>query len=608
MFEEQAARTPEAVAVEFEDGRMSYGELNACANRLAHYLRDAGVGPEVPVGLLMDRSAAAVVGMLGVLKAGGAYVPLDPGYPAERLAFMVADTGAPVVVTRSDLLDRLPDDAAHFVCLDRDGPMIEGGSTENPDAGVQAENLAYVIYTSGSTGMPKGVQVTHRAISRLVCNTDYVNVGPQDRIAQVSVISFDAATFEIWGALLNGARVVGISREVSLNPQAFSQHLREHEITVLFLTTALFNQMASEAPGAFGPLHYLLFGGEAVDPAKVRAVLRDGAPRHLLHVYGPTEVSTYSTWYPVIAVNELAVTVPIGRPIANTTAYVLDAHCAPMPLGAVGELYLGGDGVARGYLNRPELTAEKFVADPFDATGAGRLYRTGDLVRWLPDGNLEFVGRIDNQVKVRGFRIELGEIEAVLNQQPQVREAVVVVREDVPGDKRLVAYVVVEGGGVELIERLREQLRASLPDYMMPSAFVTLEGLPLTPNGKVDRKALPAPERMVSEAAYVSPRTPTEEILAGIWAEVLKVERVGVHENFFELGGHSLLATQVVSRVRQACGVELPLREVFAGPTVAYLSASIDALRAEPRSVNVVDELALLAGGGEANNREKIEL
>ena len=434
LFERQVRRAPEAVAVEYGDERLSYGELNERGDRLAHHLRSLGVGLEVLVGLCVERSAAAVVGMLGILKAGGAYVPLDPEYPAERLAFMLADTEAPVVVTQSKLLDRLPGTNARIVCLDRDWPVIEGCSAQDPASGATAENLAYVIYTSGSTGIPKGVQVTNRAINRLVCNTDYVQVGPADRFAQVSVISFDAATFEIWGALLNGARVVGVAREVSLNPQEFAVALKESGITVLFLTTALFNHMAREAPGAFKTLRYVLFGGEAVDPGAVRAVLRDdGAPRHLLHVYGPTEVTTYSTWHHVTGLDESAVTVPIGRPIANTTAYVFDEHRAPVPVGVVGELYLGGDGLARGYLKRPELTAKHFVENPFGTQAGGRLYRTGDWVRYREDGAIEFVGRRDNQVKLRGFRIELGEIEAALRRQAQVSDAVVVVREDTPG-------------------------------------------------------------------------------------------------------------------------------------------------------------------------------
>ena len=574
LFERQVRRAPEAVAVEYGDERLSYGELNERGNRLAHHLRSLGVGPEVLVGLCVERSAAAVVGMLGILKAGGAYVPLDPEYPAERLAFMLADTEAPVVVTQSKLLDRLPGTNARIVCLDRDWPVIEGCSAQDPASGATAENLAYVIYTSGSTGIPKGVQVTNRAINRLVCNTDYVQVGPADRFAQVSVISFDAATFEIWGALLNGARVVGVAREVSLNPQEFAVALKESGITVLFLTTALFNHMAREAPGAFKTLRYVLFGGEAVDPGAVRAVLRDdGAPRHLLHVYGPTEVTTYSTWHHVTGLDESAVTVPIGRPIANTTAYVFDEHRAPVPVGVVGELYLGGDGLARGYLKRPELTAKHFVENPFGTQAGGRLYRTGDWVRYREDGAIEFVGRRDNQVKLRGFRIELGEIEAALRRQAQVSDAVVVVREDTPGDKRLVAYVVAQGATEDLVEQLRSRLRESLPEYMVPSGFVMVEKLPLTPNGKVDRNALPAPERENQvTAGYVAPGSDLEQKLVSVWQEVLRMEKVGVDDNFFDLGGNSLLVTRVHARIKPLFERDVRVVDLFRFPTIRSLS------------------------------------
>jgi amino acid adenylation domain-containing protein len=477
------------------------------------------------------------------------------------------------------LRERLPEYGGRVVCLDADWEEIAREMQSAPKLKVGAEDLAYVIYTSGSTGTPKGVQVTHRAINRLVCNTDYVDIGPTDRFAQASVVSFDAATFELWGALLHGACVVGVSREVALSPREFSEFLRTRGITVMFLTTALFNQMAREAPGAFRFLRYMLFGGEAVDASAVRAVLHEGPPQHLLHVYGPTEVTTFSTWHPVTELDDAAITVPIGRPIANTTAYVLDEQRQPVPVGVPGELYLGGDGLARGYLNRQELTAERFVDHPFSKEGGARLYRTGDWVRYLADGAIEFIGRRDNQVKIRGFRIELGEIEAALGRVPQVQEAVVVVREDTPGDKRVVAYVVVKDGQTEALGDLRSLLKQRLPDYMVPAAFVALPGLPLTPNGKVDRKALPAPEHPTSAAAHVAPRNATEEILAGIWAEVLKVERVGVHDNFFELGGHSLLATQVISRVRQALSVELPLSEIFAAQTIAELGSRIEALR-----------------------------
>jgi amino acid adenylation domain-containing protein len=553
------------------------------------------VGRETPVGLCLERSLELVVATLAILKAGGAYVPLDPEYPASRLAFMLQDTQAPVLLTQAKLRERLPESYAGRVLeLEGEAKAIARQSAKNPKARSGARSLAYVIYTSGSTGTPKGVQVTHQAISRLVCNTDYVDIEPGDRLAQASTMSFDAASFEIWGALLHGARVVGVSREVTLSPREFAEFLRARGITVLFLTTALFNQMAREAPGAFRSLRYVLFGGEAVDSDAVRAVLRDGAPQQLLHVYGPTEVTTFSTWHRVRQLDAAARTVPIGRPIANTTAYVLDEQRQPVPVGVPGELYLGGDGLARGYLNRPELTAERFVEHPFGTQSGARLYRTGDWVRYLPDGAIEFLGRRDNQVKIRGFRIELGEIEAALARLPFVQEAVVLAREDTPGDKRVVAYVVPKDGQRESMGDLRGQLQQHLPQYMVPTAFVVLEALPLTPNGKVDRKALRAPDgAALASRGYEAPVGEVESALARIWAEVLMLERVGRYDDFFELGGHSLLATQVAVRVRQVLSVELPLRDLFAAPVLADMGSRIEALRTERTSVVAKERIEL---------------
>jgi amino acid adenylation domain-containing protein len=456
------------------------------------------------------------------------------------------------------------------------------------DGETPAEALAYVIYTSGSTGEPKGVGVPHRGVSRLVLGANYVSLGPGEIVAQASSSSFDATTFEVWGPLLNGALVAGMNREVTLSPPAFAEELRTRAVTVLFLTTALFNHLVREAPDAVSG-RTVLFGGEAVDPQWVRKSLEVAPARRLLHVYGPTETTTFATFHPVTHVDPAASTVPIGRPISNTTSYVLDPNLEPVPAGLTGELYLGGDGVARGYLERPALTAERFVPDPFGSDPGGRLYRTGDLVRALPDGSLEFLGRVDHQVKLRGFRIELGEIEALLVRHPAVRDAVVLVREDEPGDRRLVAYLVWrEGAGVAAAE-LRAHLGAGLPDYMIPAAFVALEALPLNRNGKVDRAALPAPEGRRLELAeeHVAPRSPVEEILAGIYAEVLGLESVSAGDSFFELGGHSLRATQVISRVREALQVELPLRALFESPSVAGL-----ALRVEEERRRGQDEVA----------------
>lgn len=571
VFQAHAERTPDAIAVEFGDTQLSYGELNARANRVAHYLRDLGVGPDVLVGLSMERSPSLLVAVLGILKAGGAYVPLDSEYPAERLAFMLHDTEAPVVITQASLLPDLPGTSARVVCLDRDWPTIEGYSAENPDSGARPENLAYVIYTSGSSGTPKGVQVTHRGINRLVCNTNYVEIGSNDRYTQVSVISFDAATLEIWGSLLNGARLVGVPREVSLSPADFAAFLRQHGITVTFLTTALFNQIAHETPEAFQPLRYVMFGGEAADPNAVRAVLRQGAPQHLVNLYGPTEITVVGTSHTIMELDESATNVPIGYPIANTTAYVLDEQRRLVPIGVPGELYLGGDGLARGYLNRPELTAAHFVDNPFSNLPGSKLYRTGDWVRHREDGAVEFVGRKDGQVKVRGFRIELSEIEAAFNQLPQVRESVVLVREDEPGDKRVVAYVVGNEGMQEQLGDLRNALRQHLPDYMLPSAFVVLDKIPLTPNWKVDRAGLPAPVSTRSEKHHVAPGTELEIKLAEIWQEVLRFKRVGVDDNFFDLGGNSLLLTKVHGKFRPIFEGELRVVDLFRFPTIRSL-------------------------------------
>ncbi|HET7695318.1 MAG TPA: amino acid adenylation domain-containing protein [Vicinamibacterales bacterium] len=443
LFEAQAHRTPTAQAVVYGDDTLTYEELNRRANQLAHCLRAQGVAPEARVGILLERSPEAIVAMLAVLKAGGAYVPLDLTYPAERLAWMVRDAGVTVVVTTDALLDQLGSQpGVRAVRLDADRSTIAAALATNPGAAAGGDRLAYVIYTSGSTGTPKGAAVTHRAIARLVCNTDYIAIEPCDRIAQASNSAFDAATFEIWGALLHGATLVGVSRDVALSAHALAREIRARGITTLFLTTALFNQLSSEVPDIFAPLRTLLFGGEAVDPGAVRRVLRDGAPARLLHVYGPTETTTFATWHEVVNVPDRASTVPIGAALANTTLYVLDRRMAPVPIGVPGELFIGGDGLARGYLGRPGLTAEKFVPSPFGGGRGDRLYRTGDVVRWREDGAIEFLGRVDDQVKIRGFRIEPGEIETVIERHPSVRRAVVLAREDTPGERRLVAYVV----------------------------------------------------------------------------------------------------------------------------------------------------------------------
>ncbi len=573
LFADQVARTPEAVAVEYGEEQLTFRELNRRANQLAHYLQKLGVGPDVPVGVRMERSLDMIVAFVGIVKAGGAYLPLDLSYPESRVAFMLADAQVPVLLTQERLVDSLPENGARVVCLDTSWDVLASESQENPSNVTTPDNLIYVIYTSGSTGTPKGVSIPHRAVTRLVLKTDYVEVRPSDRIAQVSNASFDAATFEIWGAFLSGARLVGIDKELALSPKRFAAEIRNKQISVMFLTTALFNQIAKDVPDAFSTLRQLMFGGESVDPRWVREVLAKGSPKRLVHVYGPTETTTFASWHLVNAVPTHAVTIPIGRPIANTRTYILNRHLKPVPVGVKGELYIGGDGLAREYLNRAELTKEKFIADPFSSAGASRIYETGDIARYLADGTIEFVGRVDHQVKIRGFRIELGEIESALSENAAVQEAVVTVL-DWSGDRRLVAYFVPAGKSSPTTVELRNFLQQKLPDYMVPSAFVRLEALPLTPNGKLDREALPAPDstRPELDKKFAAPQDELELKLAKIWEKVLAVGPIGIDENFFELGGHSLLAVRLFTHLEKSFGRNLPLATLFQAPTVRLLA------------------------------------
>ena len=582
LFSRQAQRTPTAVAVVDGEQQLSYAALDAAANRLAHYLRQQGVRLERRVGVCMERSIDAVVALLGIVKAGGVYVPLDPSYPIDRLRLLLADAQVEWVLTRPETRPALAALEVAKIDVTAHAEAIAGCAPEPPAVPVTADYLAYVIYTSGSTGQPKGVMVSHRSVTRLVGHTDYIAVEPTDCIGHASTLAFDAATFEIWGALLNGARLVVVAKEELLVPPMLTQRLERHQVSVLFLTTALFNQLAQERPQAFQRLRVVLFGGERVDPQWVRTVCAAGKPTQLLHVYGPTENTTFTTWQAVESVAEQAATVPIGGPIGNTQVYVLDETMQPVPVGVGGELYVGGVGLARGYEGSGGLTASRFVPDPWSGDAGRRLYRTGDQVRWRTDGTLEFVGRLDDQVKLRGFRIEPGEIEARLASHPQVRQAVVVVREEESGPRRLVAYVVEEdaeveaeaaaGNGAAWTGGLRAYLAERLPDYMVPSSYVVLAALPLTANGKVDRGALPTPEQPVEAEAYVAPRTPVEQTLAQIWADVLHVERVGAEDNFFELGGNSLHLVQLISRIQKIFLVKLPLHKAFNAVNVADMA------------------------------------
>lgn len=580
LFEAQAAQTPDAVALSFEGATLTYAELNRRANRLAHHLRELGVGPEIGVGVYVERSFEMIVGVLGILKAGGAYVPLDPTYPQERLAFMIEDTQAPVILTHTRLLGKLLVYSGRIVNLDDDPGSAY--ADDNLDGGATAGSLAYVMYTSGSTGAPKGTSIVHRAIVRLVKNTNFASLtAAAETFLQLATLSFDASTLEIWGSLLNGGKLVIFpAHKPSLDELA--RFIEEQRITTLWLTAGLFHQMVESYPESLSRVRQLLAGGDVLSVAHVRQMLNLLPPGHtLINGYGPTENTTFTCCYPMhsaalACAGSQSSTVPIGRPIANTQVYILDRAMRPVPVGVPGELYIGGDGLARGYWRLPELTAERFVSHPFSDEPGARLYKTGDRARYLPSGDVEFMGRLDNQVKIRGYRVEPGEIEAHLEQHPAVQNAVVVTREDVPGDKRLVAYVIASPGQQPTADTLREALQTALPDYMIPAAFVRLDALPLTPNGKVDRAKLPAPDWTQAAATHVPPRTPTEETLAAIWQSVLGMTQVGVHDNFFALGGHSLLATRVISRVQQSFQIAIPLRAIFEAPTVAGLAAAVE--------------------------------
>jgi amino acid adenylation domain-containing protein len=602
LFEKQVQRTPDSVAVVFEGQQLrdhastrgavlTYAQLNARANQLAHHLQALGVGPEVPVAICMEHCPEMIVGVLGILKAGGAYLPLDPAYPKERLAFLLQDAHAPVVLTRKHWLESLPDYEGRVMCLDSGWEAIARESEKNPVSGATTQSLAYVMYTSGSTGQPKGVMCEHGGLVNYLC---WVNEGPLGDpglcMPLTTKLTFDMCLKQLFPPLLRGGEVWILPEEVLAEPatllSALAARTKVGLNCVPSLWTAILHaiQSGQATPPGEG-LAYLFFGGEPLSKELVARALSALPHLQIWNIYGPTEATANASAARIILGDE----VTIGRPIANTQIYILNSFLHPVPIGVQGELYIGGAGVARGYLNRPELTAEKFIPDPFSAAPGARMYKTGDLARYRPDGNIEFLGRADHQVKIRGFRIELGEIEAALGQHPAVREAVVLAREDAAGDpsasprteKRLVAYVVAEREPLPTTTDLRNFLKEKLPEYMVPAVFVLLEALPLMPNGKIDRRALPSPDRSRPELdkAFVAPRTPTEELLAEIWAQLLDLERVGIHDNFFDLGGHSLLATQLVSRMRETFQVEIPLRHLFEVPTVAGLAESIEAAR-----------------------------
>jgi amino acid adenylation domain-containing protein len=570
LFEEQVAKTPDAVAVVFDQQKLTYQQLNERANQLAHYLQSLGVKPEVLVGICVERSLDMVVGLLAILKAGGTYVPLDPAYPASRLEFMLEDAQVPILLTQSDLIATLPQHQAQVVCIDSDWQQITRHSTDNPRIDVTKENLAYIIYTSGSTGKPKGVQIPHTALTNfLSAMYPTLEITSQDVLLGVTTLSFDIAALEIYLPLITGARLVVASREQAADGMQLLAILNHEQITLMQATPATWRLLL--AAGWQGNVQLkILCGGEALNCSLAQQLLARG--EEVWNLYGPTEATIWAAVHKVehSDINQQQDSIiSIGRAIANTQLYILDAHQQLVPVGVPGELHIGGAGLALGYLNRPELTDAKFIPHPLQV--GERLYKTGDLARYRPDGNIEYISRIDNQVKLRGFRIELGEIEAVLSTHPAVQQAVVVVRED-----NLIAYTVLKLEQTVATSELRAFLRSKLPIYMLPTAVVLLEQLPLTPNGKIDKKALPAPN-LTPESIPTRVATPIEEMLASIWAEVLSIEQVGLHQNFFELGGHSLLATRLISRVRQVFQMDIPLRRLFESPTVAGLAIDIEA-------------------------------
>ncbi|MED3620511.1 amino acid adenylation domain-containing protein [Bacillus thuringiensis] len=576
MFERQAMIYPNAIAVTYEKEKITYKELNERANQLAHYLQKKGVGPDTLVGLCVERSHEMIVGILGILKAGGAYVPLDPTYPEQRLQYILEDASIQLFVTQESLkeLNWLPENV-ESICLDRDQDEIGKESKTLPVSSVGPQNLAYVIYTSGSTGNPKGVMIEHHNVIRLFKSTDcWYQFNEKDTWTLFHSYAFDFSVWEIWGALLYGGKLVVVPYWISRSPKDFYQLLVEEEVTVLNQTPSAFRQLIrvceQEDKNKNLQLRYVIFGGEALEPTSLLPWFQRYGEKNpqLINMYGITETTVHVTYYPITLDDvQHASRSNIGKRIPDLEVYILDAYQQPVPIGVDGELYIGGAGLARGYLNRPELTAERFISHPFSSDLKARLYRTGDLARYLPDGNLDYRGRIDHQVKIRGFRIEIGEIESTLHTYAYVKEAVVIVREDQPGDKRLIAYVVGNGN----VDAWREYLKAKLPSYMVPSGFVAMEAIPLTANGKVDREALPMPEEKQINSECVGPRNSNEQILTTIWKRVLGVKKVGIYDNFFEIGGDSILSIQIISQASQV-GLKLTPKQMFECPTIAELA------------------------------------
>jgi amino acid adenylation domain-containing protein len=585
MIAAQARLNPERVALVMGSEKLTYAELELRATQLANYLRTLGAGPEVLVGLCVDRSPQFVIAALAIMQCGAAYLPMDSAHPAERLRFIVKDAAVRLLVTQRNFADRFVGLDARVVDLDEEKSAIGRQPTQLPDLKPGIDSLAYVIYTSGSTGRPKGVEVTHRNLSNLVSwHVGAFEVDSSTRATFQAGVGFDAAVWEIWPTLTVGAAVYLPDDSTRMSAESLRDWLVERQVTISFVPTAMAELLIALSWPAETALRFLLTGADTLH--RYPPV---GLPFSLINNYGPTECTVVATSGVIPADKPRSGLPSIGFPIDNVRIHVLDEQFRKIPDGAPGEIYIGGDGVARGYRNRPDLTAERFIANPFRSED-GRLYRTGDLGRILPSGEIAFLGRLDDQIKIRGYRIELNEINAILNEHPSVQASVVIVREDVPGEKRLVAYTVLVAGSQRDEESLRELLRQRLPDYMEPALFVWMESLPLTPNGKVDRAALPLPsvEERERDREFIAPRTPVEEALAGIIQEVLKLPRVSMDDDFFHLGAHSLLGAQVVARVRGVFGTELKLLDVFDAPTVAELSVKIE--EALTRQLNAMTE------------------
>jgi amino acid adenylation domain-containing protein len=578
IFEDRAAESPDAIAVTLGEASMCYGELNRRANQVAHYLQLRGVGPEVIVGICVDRSLEMITGLLSILKAGGAYVPLDPSYPADRLAFMLNDMGACTLLTQQRFAEGFPGNKSSIICLDDSSRMFSPGGDENPVTSLAPENLAYLIYTSGSTGQPKAVMISHRNLMRSTSARFSYYKDEVKSFLLLPSFAFDSSVAVIFWTLCKGGTLVLSQEGFQRDPIYLAEVIDRHQVSHLLCLPQVCAQLLTQAePQELASLRAVIVAGEACPKELIERHDRMLPGSSLFNEYGPTEGTVWSSVCHC-AFDRTERQVPIGRPVENAQIYILRSNLQPGPVGAPGELCVGGEGVARGYMNRANLTAEKFIPNPFGANPGGRLYKTGDLALHLPDGNIEFLGRIDHQVKIRGHRIETEEVNAVLNQYAHIKDSVVVARDDAQGNKRLVAYITCQGGKAIATSELRKYLSAKLPDYMIPLTFVIMDCLPFTPNGKLDRAALPAPDfaKLDSGSTFIAPRTPTEEVVAEVWAEVLGLERAGIHDNFFISGGHSLLATQIISRLRQIFQTKIPLQLLFDGPTVSEIAAKVD--------------------------------